>query len=531
MSNFGLNIKGQLRTIPLYRTKALWPLFETIVNSIQSIEDLENSTCGKINIIVERNKEQSTIEGNNRYAPFKNFTVIDNGEGFNDSNYKSFLEAYSLKKISKGCKGIGRFLWLKAFERVEVKSSFFEKDKYLSREFDFTENGIDPKDNIQIRSSESLKTSIKLINFQSPYKEQSLISLTQLAEKIIEHCLPYFLTENCPELILCDEDEDSIDLKAYFNNEMRDSLSSDNFQIGNEKFVLHHFKLKYAQGNHKIHLCANKREVKSENIKNLIPILKTKILPDNGDPYFYNGYLIGDILDASVNLTRTEFHIEEDQENLFGDLTMKQILEQAVKVLTQYLDEDLKKIKQVSKDEIDEFVNNEKPQYKFLLNQKPESYEKIPTGLSKSDLEIELHKLEQEWELEIHKKGKKIEEKINNKKIDENFLEEVFNEYMSSVIEIQKSSLTEHVTWRKAVLTLLEKTLASTNGMYSPEDAIHSLICPMGKTSDEVPFEKMNLWLIDDRLSYHEYLSSDKPFKSISVTDSESSGRMDISIF
>lgn len=54
---FGINVKGQVNNIQLRKNKALWPLFETIVNLIQSIEDLENSNSGKVKIIVERNKE------------------------------------------------------------------------------------------------------------------------------------------------------------------------------------------------------------------------------------------------------------------------------------------------------------------------------------------------------------------------------------------------------------------------------------------------------------------------------------------
>ena len=536
MGVFGVNIKGHVNSIKLGKNKALWPLFETIVNAIQSIEDLEDSSSGKVKIIVERNKEQLTIDGENKYAPFTNFTVIDNGEGFNESNYHSFLTTYTTKKIAKGCKGIGRFLWLKAFESVEVRSSIFENNEYLTREFELTiEDEIYPENNIKKSFSKEVETSIKLVNFQNPYKEQELISLNRLAEKIIEHCLPYFLTTDCPELILYEENENPINLKDYLNIEMRESFLSDDFQIGDENFVLHHFKLKNPSGKHELHLCANNREVKSKKLNNLIPNLTNRIHPENGEPYFYNGYLTGSILDKSVNLTRTDFHIEDAMENLFNDLTMDQILEQATEVITQHLDEDLKKVKQVRKDEIDEFVNNVKPQYKHLLNQKPESYEKIQAGLTQERLELELHKLEQAWELEIHKKGKEIEEKIRSKKIDEKFLEETFNEHMMSVTEIQKSSLTAHVNWRKSVIALLEATLESTNGKYSPEDVIHSLICPMGVTSAEIPFEEMNLWLIDDRLSYHEFLSSDKTFGSIPIIDGvdadRNRDRMDISIF
>ena len=42
--------------------------------------------------------------------------MTDNGNGFNTENYTSFLEAYSQLKVKKGCKGIGRFLLLKAFD-------------------------------------------------------------------------------------------------------------------------------------------------------------------------------------------------------------------------------------------------------------------------------------------------------------------------------------------------------------------------------------------------------------------------------
>ena len=57
---FLLNIKGQLNNIHLAEAKALWPLFEAVVNSIQAIEDSENKTCGKIEIYAHR-EETSEI--------------------------------------------------------------------------------------------------------------------------------------------------------------------------------------------------------------------------------------------------------------------------------------------------------------------------------------------------------------------------------------------------------------------------------------------------------------------------------------
>ncbi len=53
----------------------------------------------------------------NEVTAFESFSIIDNGNGFTAENYKSFRTADSSLKWKKGCKGIGRFLWLKAFEK------------------------------------------------------------------------------------------------------------------------------------------------------------------------------------------------------------------------------------------------------------------------------------------------------------------------------------------------------------------------------------------------------------------------------
>ena len=41
----------------------------------------------------------------------------------------------------------------------------------------------------------------------------------------------------------------------------------------------------------------------------------------------------------------------------------------------------------------------------------------------------------------------------------------------------------------------------------------------------------MNLWLIDDRLAYHQFLSSDQPMRTLPVLESDVTRRMDIAIF
>ena len=48
---FALDIRGHLNSLRLAESKALWPLFEAVVNSIQSIEDSPNRDNGKTKIL------------------------------------------------------------------------------------------------------------------------------------------------------------------------------------------------------------------------------------------------------------------------------------------------------------------------------------------------------------------------------------------------------------------------------------------------------------------------------------------------
>lgn len=166
------------------------------------------------------------------------------------------------------------------------------------------------------------------------------------------------------------------------------------------------------------------------------------------------------------------------------------------------------------------------------VNERPEVYDLIPAGLPEDKLGIELYKQQQAWELEIAQKKENIETKRKELSTDDDSYMALFKEYCSSVTKLSQASLTGYVVHRKAVLDILEKALESDeNDSYSRESRIHSIICPMQITSDDVQFEEMNLWIVDDRLSYHRYLASDKQIKSLPMVKNEVTRRMDISVF
>lgn len=531
---FTMNLAGQVNNMHLPKSKALWPLFETIVNSIQSLEDIMDCDAPKIVIMANRPKEmQTNLEGEDELNHFEEFIVQDNGEGFSEKNYTSFLEAYSTLKVKKGCKGIGRFLWLKAFKKVEIHSIYLENGEWFEREFSFTlSDAVIPENNkkkVNPPETQKNSTEVRLLGFLPQYRETVALSLESLVKKIIDHCLPYFIMGGCPQIILRDNLGDQYVVNDYYNRLYRDSLHRDEIKIKDQDFILYHMTVHEGADKHELHLCANNREVKSIDLSKLIPNLDKKIVSGD-DVYYYVGYLTGDYLDKAVDLERYEFCFEDNP--ILYNIDENEIVNAAISFIEAYLSDDLDQIREDKKQRIDEFVRTKKPQYRFLLNRKPEIYDSIHVGLSDEKLDMELYEQEQKWERDIAQSKAEIDERRKQNATDNPSFKKLFGEYCESVTQLSQASLAEYVVRRKAVIALLEEALQSTeDGTYKKEAQIHSIICPMQITSDDVKFEDMNLWLIDDRLAYHQFLASDQPMKSLPVLQSDVPRRMDIAIF
>lgn len=493
-----VNVAGQVGQIKLSPTKALWPLFETVINSIQSLED---SNVSEKRIIIDALRPEhiqlnTDGQGNMVEEPahFEAFVVTDNGNGFNSDNYNSFLEAYSQLKVKKGCKGIGRFLWLKAFNSVTINSTYFEGGYWHLREFNFTLTGVTPEQNDKIleNTEKVQQTIVSLKGFKSPYHDSVAYSLESLAKKLIEHCLPYFITGKCPSIILQDNRGESFNLNNYYEKTYKDSLHHDPMELNGRNYTLYHMLLAEGADKHELHLCANNREVKSFVLSNYIPDMKKKLVSGE-ESYYYVGYLAGDYLDEAVNTERSDFDFSDGP--LFGDTKEPEIVETAVGYIRTYLSDELTKVADEKKSQIDMLVKTKRPQYRLLLNRRPEIYDKIPAGLTEDKLDVELYKQQQQWEFDTAKKKHDIEEKVRNDATADPAFQKLFDEYCESVTELSRASLAEYVARRKAVIDLLEHALETDgNGRYSKESRIHSIICPMQITSDEMKLDDMNLW-------------------------------------
>ena len=543
VAEFMTDIKGRINNTSLPASKYLWALFEAIVNSIQSIEDSAIDD-GYIEIYAQRASEEqlkwdimnSQMDGEiikPELAEFTTFTVSDNGIGFTQDNYKSFLTADSSFRINKGGKGIGRFLWLKAFEKARIESNFYENGKWYRREFDFSCDGVAPDDNLAESDSNNSKTTVVLEGYMDPYRSKCQKSLERIASKIIEHCLVYFLIGKCPQIVIRDSLGESINLNNHYEAIIRDSLHQDHFTLEDKRFVIYHVKMPEGAAAHELHLCANDREVRKVMLSKSFPNLQRKIADGTDTGFFYYGYLTGNYLDDNVNNSRIGFDFaDEDNYELDNEITETKLVEAAKEHISAYLQEYIDEINIKKEKRIQNFVNYKKPQYRLLLNQRPDSIYNIKPDLSDKDLELALHEQVLNWDMEARQRGSDIKSNMAKNGIPNDEIMPRFEAYCKEVTAISKISLSEYVVRRKVILELLEIALEKQDdGTYKNEDQIHTIICPMRYTSNELNFDEMNLWIINDRLVYHNFLASDKQLRELPVIASDSQKRVDIAVF
>lgn len=339
--------------------------------------------------------------------------------------------------------------------------------------FDFALTGVNPEQNDEILETEGSEqqTIVSLKEFRNPYRDSVAYSLESLAKKLIEHCLPYFITGKCPQIILRDNRGESFNLNSYYEKTYRDSLHQDSMELKGKNYALYHMLLSEGTDKHELHLCANNREVKSYALSTYIPDMKKK-LTSSEDAYYYVGYLAGDYLDEAVNTERSDFDFSDGP--LFGDTREPEIVEAAVGYIRAYLSDELTKVADEKKAQIDMLVKTKRPKYRLLLNRRPEVYDRIPAGLAEDKLDVELYKQQQQWELDTVKKKHDIEEKVKQDATYDPSFQQLFDEYCESITELSRASLAEYVVRRKAVIDLLEHALeADEHGKYSKESRIH----------------------------------------------------------
>ena len=210
------DLAGKIRNLRHFKAEALLPLFEAVINSIQAIEEVGDLKQGVITVHIKRDMRQGGLAFNGDDSSLPNiigFEIEDNGIGFNDKNYESFETSDSTYKLAKGGKGVGRFLWLKAFDRVDITSAYLKPDGILAnRIIEFTiDNGVRELNGTTITSGQA-NTIVYLKGFHEEYRKEpsAYKKSAKIAQRIFEHCLTRFISGMAPTIKIIDDFEDHV---------------------------------------------------------------------------------------------------------------------------------------------------------------------------------------------------------------------------------------------------------------------------------------------------------------------------------
>jgi len=534
-NTIGFDIVGKIKRMRLFKSQALLPLFEAIVNSIHSIQRL-NIENGCIDISFTRDTSQGSLfEDGVNINSIKDFFIKDNGEGFNDVNYTSFRSANSTLKLEMGGQGVGRFTWLKAFKKVHVESAFKDADKYFKREFDFelVDGGI-RNHLIDELSTKTRYTIVKLDSLLSEYLDAVPRDLGNLSDKILSHIMSYLIDEKCPIIQLTDiENKKSIIINDIYKQDIT-LYKTEEFKIREFDFTIDLYQTSKLATSHEANYCADDRVVYKKPLSKEIPELNRVIKYDDAE-FYIQAYIKSKYLDGIVDETRTTFSFPnvEGEEDIFPDIiSEKELNEHLFRSISSGISSFLKEVRENKVNRIKEYITKKAPQYRFLFKYKFNDLEKLPI-LSDEKLEIELFKLQHSLEIETKKEGNRIFKKIKTVKDFDDY-QSTYDAYIEKVIDVGNTNLSKYILHRKTVIDILKKSLKPDEfGKFALENTLHKLIFPLKSTSDDLNYEDHNLWLIDERLSYHTYIASDKPFTQMDkdIIDSDSEDRPDIVAF
>jgi hypothetical protein len=515
-------VKNIVEQVDLTQEDVLLPLMECVVNSIISLQQSELPEHEKkIQIQIFRGDlPQNPIL--NSIRTISSFKVIDNGIGFNSRNYLSFETPFSQINQEYGCKGVGRFTVLAAFERYLVESNFKEYQKWYRRKFSFTVK--DEIEHLELIESdvEKFKTVVNLENCNNPtVLEKSAIPLESISEAIMRHCLIYYLSDKLPFIEIWDKAYDQTEvINQRFAQVSKDKERE--FKLNKKKFRLYITKT-LKEGNRKnnyLYYCANSRAVgDGRNLKYINNIFNHPIYL-NGKNYFFDIYLVSEYLDQNVYKTRNGFKIPKERENLLFNnqniLTLQEIEEKVSEIIEEEYEAFVKEAKERSLKKVESYILDKAPRYhSFLKN--PQVLKSIPPNLSEDKLEEYLYSLSFSARKNVEQN---IEKFISAKSVNEEAIKQIVDDIKEKT-SYDVDSLADYMMRRRAIIDLFDKFLdADENNEYKLEEDIHNLIFPMGFTNKELDFENHNLWLLDERFITYKFIASDKPITSFSQVKS-----------
>lgn len=507
------------------KTNIYMPIVEAIVNSIDAIEE-RSANDGEIRVELQRNP-QLIKTGEDGIAPVSSIIITDNGIGFTKVNTDSFDELFSEKKLKIGGKGFGRFTYLKYFSSTIVDSNYKDGAKWKNRSFTFfaDRNEFISDEIIKDAQEDKYRTSVTLCNIKTKHQNKLNLKLDTISRKLFEVLLPYFVNDNYnpPKIVIVDPSEhDEITLNDYLRDSDKiqllhnEALNITGVNDKEEKFQVKIFKIFHSQSNNRVALTAHHREVLSSSMHEYDPEFmggftdKKAAEDENGASgnYVIKAYVIGDYLDKHVSTERGTFYFQDDDETAMYPISRKHIERDVTKLAASHFMDHLEPLKNKKIERIQAVVDQNMPWNRSLV--KELDYDTIAYNASDKDIDIAVNKLAYDKEQIVKTDVYQLLQSNNATEIDQKV-----EDIAQKVTELGKGKLAHYVALRRAILDLFEKSLQlRDNNKHELENIVHKIIFPLKNNTDTINYESHNLWLLDERLSFSDYVASDQPLNT-----------------
>ncbi len=427
-------------------------------------------------------------------------SIEDNGEGFNDRNFDKFK--HLLKKESKNHKGLGRLVFLKYFDKIQI-SSIYDN---IKRDFIFDNDFKGISDFIELNEITDNKTVLNFSGYKlEKVNQYDYLKPSYIKEKIIEKFYPhlYSLKEQKKELkitISLETNSPNNDYDFFNDTQIIDitqlpELESIEFPL--DDLMFDNLTLKYLIVNDNsleksiiTAICVDERTIPFD-------IIKKDNIP--------NGYKIIFILFSNYFIGKVDCSRQE----LTLDTFERRMIE---KIFTE-------KVSDILNDKIPEIVERNKKINTNLIDKYPHLqgfFDEKSVGLIDRSITLET----------AHKRFIKAQQEILEST-------DLTDEQYNKSLEMSSRSLTEYVLYRNKIINKLKQI-----DIKSSEADIHNIIVPKGKILKNSnlmnDIYSNNAWLLDDKyMSYLTTLSDQKMseiINEISFEEEKDNSRPDIAI-
>jgi hypothetical protein len=438
----------------------MMPLFESISNAMDAIEDTQRGvTAGKIRIVLITRGDLVQQSGDESIV-VDGFEITDDGIGFDSSHMDAFAEAYTMSKVKVGGRGVGRFTFLKVFDKVSISSVFNGERGRKSRHFSFSiEREVAGSEDVA-DSADSTGTTILMRGLAEHYQTSWPSDPQAIARRIIAHFLIRFAARSCPIITLEAPGHNRIDLQTLFQQSVQPHIEERVFKVSGYQFAIQAFRNSDGRARHEYHLCANGRAVIPAKLKDLLPELPDRFVDDNQGAYTLIVLVTGEYLDEHSNQMRTKIAFRSDEDlELDRSLVARSELNTHISdVLRLVLSADLRTTNEEKIAQIERFVERA-PEYRVLTNPKYRALieRRVQPGLGDAQLDEALLHLRRDLEDGVRKEERHVAALIERESFE--LYQGRIQNLMEEMNDVGKAKLADYVAHRRTILDLVDISL------------------------------------------------------------------------